>query len=75
MISNDQVVIQMGIEAVKNKTKINALIELLVEKGILNEQELNDRANKLFDEKAPNYLQEILDLSDEDFKKFVNKNK
>jgi hypothetical protein len=66
-ITNEDVIVQAGLETIKNRARVNALAELLVEKGIITMDEYQNKINKIFLEKKEEYARELLELTEEEF--------
>ncbi|MCM3567865.1 hypothetical protein [Neobacillus mesonae] len=58
---------KIGVEVVRNKIKIKAINELLIEKGIYTQEEINKKFSTLLEDKTLTYVRELLDLSEEEF--------
>jgi hypothetical protein len=60
--------------AIQGRARDRALAELLIEKGILTEEEYLNRADKILQENHIGFIEDITGLPPEEIKKLLNTN-
>jgi methyltransferase-like protein len=67
-IDKDEMHAKGLLNSIDNQLKIEALIDLLIEKKIITEVELNEKYKKIATEKKYKYAADLFDITEEEFK-------
>lgn len=61
-------------ETLKNKILIESLISLLVDKGVINLEELDQKYDEMYEENSIKYIADTLSMSKEEYLKLIGEN-
>lgn len=59
-------------QIVKERVATEALANLLIEKGVITAEELDESFRKVYEEKGTKYSAEALNMSEEEYRKIIN---
>lgn len=72
-IDDSKLLANVSVESIKSRMIQTALIELLIEKNLITEDEINSKIEKVRAEKNDMFAAELMDMTKEDFLKELEK--
>jgi polyhydroxyalkanoate synthesis regulator phasin len=66
MDEKDQLLVNLALRVVRERAKVKALSEILVEKGVISKQEYAEKVNDIFNANKKEYARELLGMTKEE---------
>jgi hypothetical protein len=70
-IENEILLGRIANEAINGQVQIKALLELLIDKGIITQEEYDEKYTKVYSEITENHSAKVLGISVEEFRELV----
>lgn len=68
--STNEIFLNVAVEVIKIQAKQQALIEVMLDKGLISAEEFDDKANSIFQSIKYEKVKELLELTSEEAVKF-----
>ncbi|WP_377887963.1 hypothetical protein [Alkalihalobacillus sp. R86527] len=72
-ITTNDIFTKLGLTSIENKIHSRAVLEILIEKGLITEKDFQLKYEKLKEEVGEKYVAESLDMSVEELKDLIQK--